>query len=299
MKKTVIHGESSADSLNQFIENYDKHNPITKLTCFFDNYNFLLTKYQVANVGISMVLENANGDQTHISNLNCGYRGTGPSSTSQLMQHLGVTVEDAEEYKLRQGFEVTFNSNHYKFKEKSSFFQVGNIHKGGFHVSKNEEIDILRRKVYMVNPQRNNFTSLLNCLYEMQPAALEYFVGEHSTLENSMSLNGIQATEANGLGQRSEVNTEYVNLIIRGNLFDLICFVNTREVITTVNAIHLLLLKKPLYIENLRLNSILLIPANCKTNSIISGFKRLLQKDSSVNRHYIINLTEEEQSSWR
>ena len=77
LKNTKTYGNSFYDK-KFFFENVNFIKPIKKITVFFDYENFLLTSYETDR-GTTFVAEGWNGDQIHLTGLNCGYGGTGPN----------------------------------------------------------------------------------------------------------------------------------------------------------------------------------------------------------------------------
>ena len=244
---------TSSGSYKFFLENYDEFKPLKKLVVFFDSANFLLTPYRVDGRHVHMVLENWNDQQLHINNMNCGYGGEGPSTTAEALQHIGISEKSSENLKLYDGIQIDFD-------EDGNFISpsiVTDVFFGGeqrgtyeFYLDDCTYMDLSRKKIYMINPQLSNFTGLLNLTRKMKPKEMEYYIGKDSPLENGFRFKE-DFIAFRGKTSRYDVRitkgANEVNLIIRGELFDIICLVEKSELMTLINSLYMYIFKKSLF----------------------------------------------------
>ena len=93
MDRILIEGDSrqALGKLQAIKENNWKLNHVA---VFFDNANFLITKYNPLSEGVHLILELEDEKEIHIESANCGYSGTGPSNTVKILQLFGVDEEE-------------------------------------------------------------------------------------------------------------------------------------------------------------------------------------------------------------
>lgn len=247
MENIIIDNGSDSD-LMEFQKMYDSIKPLKRITCFFDNENFLLTEYNIENLGIHMVIETYVNQQIHLG-LNCGYGGHGPNKTRRLLELTGISKEDAEWLRLLDGFEVQFEENgSYYAKSIRPFFQkVRYTPVTPFHVDDYSIVYIKERRIMMLNPQINNMKGLFNCISAMKPREMEYFIGSQSPLFNGYRY---KRNPLHAFRKYDKVKgLEGINLIIKGDKFDVYCLINKEEMVSVINAVYLCIFKKPLFSE--------------------------------------------------
>lgn len=88
-------------------ENVNFIKPIKKITVFLI-MKFLLTSYETDR-GTTFVAEGWNGDQIHLTGLNCGYGGTGPNKMADVLISLGMEKEMAYDLMYYPGLEIPFD----------------------------------------------------------------------------------------------------------------------------------------------------------------------------------------------
>lgn len=305
MKNIIVCNASSEKCLIFFREHYEEFKPVIKVTSFFDPQNFLFTDYNVENESIHTVIENNRGEQMHLSGLNCGYGGVGPSATCDMLRTIGINVELAKEYVLNPAFECIYNENNdtYSFHALPNFFVYNNETKadGKFRMTERAKVDSLRKSVYMINPQYHDFPSLINCFPMMKPLAMEYYIGQHESLEQEQQMDDIFDFSQYTLRNENLKTLHGANLIIRGKFFDVYCFIDYDNLIAVANTLYTYIFKKQLYTEKFLGSYTLLIPTNKnsqKDSPIIQFIKWLFNKDKHSKCSYRFTLTDEEVRRW-
>ena len=282
---------TSYASYGFFLENYDDFKPIKKITVFFDSNNFLITPYKVDDTYVHMVLENWNEQQLHINNMNCGYGGEGPSTTAKLLKYVGVDEEYAEKLKFYDGFQINFDENG-KFIKSDILNDVffGDRRRGiyEFYLDDYTYIDLNSRKVYLINPQIANFLGLLKLIDKMKPNEMEYYIGENSPLENGFRFEeDFKVFKDKYFKYNRDIirGVKDVNLIIRGELFDVICLVNKNDLMVLINSIYMYIFKRSLFENRVLGNYITAVSVEkFKISSIVIYYlKKLINK----NENYI------------
>lgn len=303
MEKIMTFHGTSTESLAFVTEHLAAFEPIVKLTSFFDNENFILTNYDLSDTSISMIIENDKGNQMQLSSLNCGYGGQGPSATSEVLQLIGVSHDVAEEYRLHSAIEVCLDSRGCVMHTKAPFFahsanSSSSTSEANFIMDNKSTVDPSIRKVYMVNPQHYNFTGLLNCFKKMRPVALEFFIGRNSPLGGYLRLSDISGLSGNESSCKYTNSFDKINLIIRGELFDLNCFINPDEVIMTANAIHSYLFKRVLYTEKYLGGYVLLQNRHEEKIRTFRNFFKWLFRKNQQDQYIILAMSKEERELW-
>lgn len=226
---------------------------LSKVTVFFQNTNFLITEYNLLNDGVHMVLEFHDGNEVQLEGTNCGYGGGGPNATLDVLEECGLSSELTRPlifYNDSVRFYVDEDTNilNYTINISDIFYpsirETGEI-KDLNRINKDEQydVDLTNRKVMVYNPQIDSFKGFINITSYMDIYEMEYFLGDNSPLE------GYYRFKQRGFYQtNSDVfrGIKHVNLILRGNNFDIICLINRSIELEVINAIHLLLTGKPL-----------------------------------------------------
>ena len=255
---------TSDEALKMFMDKLPFLKPLKRITVFFDHENFLLTNYVVEH-GISFVAEGINDKQIHLSSLNCGYTGTGPTATKELLYRifisLGYEQGEADNWSNiaynSKGFYVDFTGISLGSKKPKirncSFFRYEHITPvrttAYFNIDNCSEVNTQDRRITMLNPHVNNLSGLLNALDIMQPRVLEFFIGNDSPLDNyykfKFDILKIPYKGADITG------VKHVNLIVKGKLFDIYCLVDVSVISGFVNMLHCKLLGYPYFREEL------------------------------------------------
>lgn len=286
---------SSNGAVTFFKEHADEFLPVHKFTSFFDNENFLLTPYTISNRAVHTIIENFQGDLLEFSGLLCGYGGQGPHATAEVLQMLGVEKTSAERLIWNNGIQIEFHSSGlgspYSVNTETIFNgRVRHREFIGLNLDKFSICNPITRNVYLINPEINNFNGLLNCLHVMKPVEFEYLIGERKGL---LKFSNIPELTEKTVPSAYPTGTDGVNLIIRGQNFDVHCFIDSLFLRGTLNAVYLYLKKEPLFYET-QVRSKTYI-SEIKPSSLGElGYLLKLFKPFKAPIHKIIPVTDEE-----
>lgn len=253
------------------------------VTAFFDNANFLITKYKPLTNGVYLILELDDQTEIHLEGANCGYYGEGPRTMLAVLKLFGI--EGAVIERLIFGndavkFEVEENQVQWNTVDTSFLFypkireretdksQYNKICSDG-----NVSVDLEQGRVRFYNPQRNCWVGMINLINYMDNIEFEYYIGKNSPLDNGLYLD--EETKRR-LGIRSRnidlVGVEHVNLILSGSNFSIACLIDRKDEIYVIESIYFSLTKKRLF-DNMSY-----------TYSFIDVWKRFLKALKSQNK---------------
>ena len=227
---------------------------IRRLYSFFDNENFLLSRYVVNNPSINTIIENRSGDQIWFSSINCGYNGEGPRGLIKLLIAAGIPEQKAAEWSLYRGMTIDFDFSQTKI-QRECLYNIpffGNDVTGKnnpFVFNKYSGVNVAERNIYMLNPQYWNMSGLFNVLHVMDPIRLEYCAGNvREYLKNDIHSDSIFGRSSPFQPEKTVIGA---NLVIYGNRFNLVCFISEDIVLSTVNTIYSYIMGNPLFGEKL------------------------------------------------
>lgn len=248
MGKWICQG-SSSNCLRYFKDNIKNFGEVLKLTSYFESSNFLLTPYPVESSGIHTVLENEQGEIMQLAGLNCGYGGTGPSATAEVLVELGIAKTTAHRWKYNTGLQISFDKfpdespdirlNTSVFFEKRKLTNTDSI-VSPCPLSDTTFVRIDEGVVYMVEPMKNNPAGFYNCLKIMRPIKVEYILNG-SESESVMTAGKLINYHYGGIKNISEFSNLPMNIQIYGNQFSLFCFVKEEMLIELIQNTHRIL----------------------------------------------------------
>jgi hypothetical protein len=247
---------STRHSLQFFTDHIDDFEPVKKLTVFFDSENFIFTEYEMMRTNVNMVLENWNGDQMHLKDLNCGYYGVGPGGTLKVMSRLGISdLESFEDnYLGLPGIEILFH-------EDGTVKSIINSQNAIFYYHKAREFNEVRlgpryisvnpisRKMYIRNPQKICPKGLFTLIEHSGFESMEYWLGDESPLEDRFRAIDY-FREANQYNELT-FGADEVNLILNGKYYKICCLVLKSELIDLINCIWLYVNGKKIIDDNI------------------------------------------------
>ena len=157
-----------------------------------------------------------------------------------------------------------------------------------FYLDEYIHVDLNSKKVYMINPQLSDFKGLLSLIMKMKVKEMEYYIGDNSPLEDGFRFNddfklfrGTSFRYDNNI----TIGVQGVNLIIRGEIFDIICLVKKDDLMILINSIYLYLCKKNLFKIRLFDNSVAAL--SVKKLSFSSIIFYYWQKLLNKNERYV------------
>jgi hypothetical protein len=229
--------------------------PVT-FTCFLDRENFIFTKYSMTNHGATCILENADGDEFRVENCNCGYGGTGPHNTVDLVCHLGFETEYAEalifnhaslRFKLDDQVRVIPNSieTDCLFENRSQDLKLGQI-----LLNDEVRVNLPNREIYFT-ATTFKFRELLLLLDKLGSIksdieTVEYYIGKDNwkIRKFDIPIDGGASNEVARIlsGSYIRISTSYT---------DVTCFLHKEEAISAMNVVHRLLTEKQLFHDSL------------------------------------------------
>lgn len=246
MKIIEFTTSGSAKNREFFENNLSKIMPIKKVTVFFDFENFLFTKYSPKR-GITFVAEGWNGTQIHLSGLNCGYGGTGPTETAKILTQLKINPKFADDLKSNPGLQLEFDKDGNLIRENIKtkvFFSSQYEHKEKCEVFLNDYtyVEYETQKLYFINPQVDCIKDVFNAIDAINPYKLQYFIGKDSPLDSGYS----PFIKYNTTDKKMKGLTG-VNLILKGKQLELLFLIDETVTHSFINIIHYYLLKRPLF----------------------------------------------------
>ncbi|GHV09426.1 hypothetical protein FACS1894217_13730 [Clostridia bacterium] len=139
----------------------------------------------------------------------------------------------------------------------------------------------------MYNPQVNNFAGLLNAIDIMKPMSFEFFVGKNSPMDDGYKYNKDEFKNMGILrhNTRHILGIEHTNIIIRGEIFDIYCRVDTSCICSVVNVIHLHMFKRP-YFEEKNVGGARVF--NERTNSVLKLIYSLLRGERPIHETVLV-----------
>lgn len=234
-----------------FEEHFKTFGSIVNVTSFFDSENFIFTGYSMQNDCTHTVIENVNHDTIQLASIGCGFEGAEYQYTKKLLLKIGIPDELTEQCVASKGFQLILTENmknvHARF-DNLIFFHREYNNRGfkGFMVDAYSKVWLSGRKVFMINPQRNNFNGLLNCLYVMKPCSMDFYIGKHSPLGNGLTIEDTKSNVNDSFVFEKVSGAKDANLIINGELFRLVCFVDQEELPALVQTLYFFIFKKPI-----------------------------------------------------
>lgn len=239
---------SPAKCLEYFEEHVETFMPIIKVTSFLDNENLIFTKYSLSGSAYT-VLENTNHDTMQLS-LVCGFLPE-YQYTKRLLLEIGVPDILAEQCVSSKGFELTLSEDmkniHARFDNLVFFHrEPDNCGFQGFMVDAYSKVWIEGRKVFMINPQRNNLNGLFNCLCVMNPYCMHLNLNKNGTLGGGWTIEDTKSNINDSFIFEKVSGAKYLNLTISCELFKVLCFVDRKELPQLVQSIYLFIEKKPI-----------------------------------------------------
>lgn len=239
--------ESDHIDFDKFQIDLKKFGEVKRFTCFFDNANFMMTKYSLADSSVHTVIENASGNTLQFSSLMCGYSGHGPSQTAKILRLLGLPGDEADTLSYNyKGLQITFP---YKGNVDTDIWFESSparatIH--GIHLDCHTFTSILRR-VVIFNEAESALRNVLSCFHVMKPYSIQYSLNQSSPLIsrgeifNSGLLPYVSADV--------EAHLQKIDLIVQGEEFEIYCGFSRSALVGTMNAIYFYLTGEPLFFE--------------------------------------------------
>lgn len=235
---------------------------IISVAAFFDNPNFISTKYEPINNSVNLIIELQNKTQLHIRNCNCGYRGTGPHNTYRVLKALGFNDSILEKYVFeKRGFIIYLEDGNITdiVTENLLIFGSNLTEKEGVNrikLSESVRLDWIKNELLIINPQANDWIGFLRLLKSISCRTIEYYVGENSPIGNYMRLESSGLNRFKYKDAKMFYKASQANIAIYSEKIKVYCFID-RSVIKQVVDSLMLLFKKPAVFLNSDTKSII------------------------------------------
>lgn len=268
----IIYLPGSSSSIYKHIEIIKEHLPIKKITTFFDYENFIITEYTPYSSGVTMIIECSNGDQLHIESCNCGYEGQGPHATVSLLKALGISKNDSEYAAFNtSGFQIDFIDNKYVITHNINIFEFRDHFLNKYQIKLEREkiqVDTKERNVYLFKPKGKNFADLFILLKYINVKEIEYYISYIDQIK--MQYN---------IPERFNLKKRDCTIIVKGDKFNILCFIDKEIFSSVLNSIHCFATGKPYFTSNYYNNIEILTDKSFLTvpkNNIISKIQLIL-----------------------
>lgn len=257
MEKILISGSSNI-VVKEIEARISELANIKYVTVFFENENFLITKYRPLSNGVCLIIELDDRTELHIEGGNCGYGGGGPHATLNILRLFGLQETYLEE--------LIFGNDAVRFSvedhqiitstiDTSYLFYPGiretdkdKSMRNKIRTDENVDVDLEKAKIMIYNPQRNCWNGMLNLLSYMDDIEFEYYIGSYSPLEGGLYLGKNFNGALQGRCNRPDMKgVEHVNLVLQGAGFKVICLIDRMDEREVIESVYLSLTGKRLF----------------------------------------------------
>lgn len=250
MKKLITNTHFKEKSVVQDLNS--EFGELKKVSVFFDNSNFLITKYSPLSLSVHMIVEDNYNNELHIEDCNCGYGGTGPNTTVRFLKALGLK-NDVDEIKslVFNNDALQFDVENYEIQLQSidnsfCFFPQVRNYENLIPLDGNVFTDITQGQVIFINPQYHYFFGFLNFINKVNISTFEFHIGNNSPLGNYLNIDSLRDTNFN-----TEIpdlyGIEHVNLSLKSDKLEILCLIDRQSEIQTINSIYLSLTNQNLF----------------------------------------------------
>ena len=257
MDKWLIAGSSDKVIKKLGVEDFENLH-LRRVTVFFENANFLITKYSPLSNGVYLILELSNGVELHFEGANCGYGGGGPHATIEILKKFGCFEEGLEDLVFgHDAVSFVVMDDHivwntvdttYLFYPQIRANSKDKSLNNKICKNQNVDVDLEKRKVMIYNPQRNCWNGMMNLLSYMEDIEFEYYIGSNSFLEGGAHLDEKKAREMfYKYGNADIKGVTHVNLVVTGSNFSVACWIDRRDEMAVMEAVYLSLTGERLF----------------------------------------------------
>ncbi|MBC1990404.1 hypothetical protein [Listeria seeligeri] len=287
-------GELGSTSSEFFKKILDTKNVgmIKNMVVYKHNENMLLTshvKYLQSNSNhMAIQTENA---YIFLTNVRCGYNGSGPRETLKIIQHAFPEWYEKQEAKIEfavfryegirienDGVYIRLTEEDIAFSYKSTVFDTDFMNLD----SPNFDVDLGNRTIRIFNPQRTNFLGTIRLIQKMRLKRLSYYIGKDSPLDSKYRFSALE--DVGAWGNEEQYYSEGVtgvNIALEGERFTVYILVKEEEAKQVLNTLYLHIFHRPLFQINshgemyrqAKIKKIFLNKFLKKTETIIQGSK--------------------------
>lgn len=255
-----------------------------KVTVFFENANFLATDFFPMTPNVHMILVDEFENELHIEGCNCGYGGEGPNTSVRLLTSIGIRkelVEDLIFYNNALQFQLTNATDgriYISNLNKSCYFTTETKSSSYINVYDNINIELIKRKIMLFNPQYHSFVGLLKFLNQIEPRSFEYYIGSNSPLENFFRVDEIESNPL--LPPKYDLTgINHVNLVVKGKNVTVSCLIDKQCELQIIDSIYLSLEHTSLFSSERYQLEIK------KKNSLFMLFKSIVSQKDKMELH--------------
>lgn len=239
--KKLIHYSNREKLLEEISDFTD----FSRVSIFFCNENFLITKYTPLTSSVYMILEDNDHNELHIDNCNCGYGGTGPHNTVNLLKSLGLEDDENEIRKLvfsNDALQFCINNNKIVYSSIDTSFafypRIRPYNPQCIELDGNVYIDITKGKVIFINPQYHYFIGFINFVSKISISKFEYYIGENSPLNNYLNIESFRDSKLNSKHPDLR-GVEHVNLLLQTKGIEISCLIDRNYETQIIDSVYL------------------------------------------------------------
>lgn len=219
-----------------FKEYVKEGDELIKATVFFLQENFVVTKYIPLSSRVTLILEFKDGKELHVESTNCGYIGTGPNATVEILEYFYPHLKSTFKKHI---IDYQLPAYSFSFKNKEIFdisndyiFNISTQNKGEdsrFKIIEdvNVSMDFQNRTLILYNPQRHCFRGLINLLGYLRDVRISYCLGIDEGLDVAYRITP-SITKTQTPNHRDTYNTSHVCLKIASKELNIMCYVEEK-----------------------------------------------------------------------
>lgn len=257
MKERKLVSGNSYQVVDRLKKQMPEDAKLNYVTVFFENANFLITKYRPLSNAVYLVLEMEDGTEFHIEGANCGYGGSGPHATLGILRIFGIEgsyierlvfQNDAVRFRVEDGRVVlgTVDTAFLFFPQIRLVYEDDSF-RNKVQTDRSVDINLEKCKLMFYNPQRNNFVGFLNLLNYMEDMQFEYYIGSDSPLEGGIRFSEINDERFHRIDKPDINGIEQVNLLLTGSNFSVACWIDKNDEWAVIESIYIALTGRRLF----------------------------------------------------
>lgn len=276
-----------------------KHYPYKYFATFFNEENYLLTKYKDIDYP-SAILESYDGNIINIINCNCGYNGGGPSNTTSILELINIPEKVSSKYINKyRAVQIYFDKNGNIIEDKIDLFGIfenGDIDllPGQINLKYIDYCNMESRKMYFINPAAQQIFTLLQLINVCEPTKFIYFLGENNQKYIDIDIPSFR------LEEKTHIKAEKHNfVIIKGMFFDVVCLLSDLNSKTIINMLAIYLNVKPPFVNKEIFGIDVMIKSSCNPYSKLNKLKclfSLLKESNKPKEDYFETLVKKSKS---
>lgn len=231
--KYLIQG-TTYEVLKKYKEYVKEGDELIKATVFFLQENFITTKYIPLSSRVTLILEFKDGKELHIESANCGYIGSGPKATFDILSYFYSDLEETFKKCILNNplpaYSFSFKNKEISGVSNEYIFNIPTQTKENdlkFKIVKdvNVAMDFQNRSLILYNPQRHCYIGLINLLGYLSDVRISYCLGIDEGIEVAYQ---IEPSNIKSQDCRDIYNTSRVCLKIESKELNIMCYVEEK-----------------------------------------------------------------------